>query len=74
MHISVLQEAKVLLLCQSTSNAGAEKKKARLAAFVPHIVLPQSLHFKPWLGIKHANGNVKFYFILLKNGIFKNYI
>lgn len=27
MHISVLQEAKVLLLCQSTSNAGAEKEK-----------------------------------------------
>ena len=27
MHISVLQEAKVLLLCQSTSNAGAAKEK-----------------------------------------------
>lgn len=27
MHISVLQEANVLLLCQSTSNAGAIRQK-----------------------------------------------
>lgn len=47
MHMSVLHEANVLLLCQSTSRAGAEreKEKEKICAyktlFAPQAILAQ---------------------------------
>lgn len=59
MHISVLQEAKVLLLCQSTSNAGAEKeKRLSLHSFHMYWNLRALVLNYGWLDIKHADRNV----------------